>query len=103
MFPIDGLLHQRFDALAKVPMLRTPTLFIHGTADDEIPYAMSERLFAAAREPKRLTLIPGGGHEDSAMVGEPLYTRAVLDFAEAIRGGAEPTESNDESDPHSPP
>lgn len=84
MFPVDGLLHQRFDALSKVPTLRTPALFIHGTADDEIPYAMSERLFAAAREPKWLTLIPGGGHEDSAMVGEPLYTRAVLDFVGAI-------------------
>lgn len=80
MFPVDWLLHQRFDALAKVPMLRVPALFIHGTADREIPHAMSERLYRAARGPKWLTLIPGGGHEDSASVGEAMYTRAVLDF-----------------------
>jgi fermentation-respiration switch protein FrsA (DUF1100 family) len=66
MFPTDWLLNQRFDALAKIPLLRLPVLFIHGTADAEVPYTMSERLFAAARGPKWLTLIPGGGHEDSA-------------------------------------
>jgi hypothetical protein len=85
MFPADWLVNQRFDALAKVPMLRMPALFIHGTADSEVPYTMSERLFKAARGPKWLTLIPGGGHEDSASVGENLYTRAVLDFTQNIQ------------------
>jgi len=80
MFPADWLLNQRFDALAKVPMLRVPVLFIHGTADAEVPYTMSAQLFAAARGSKWLTLIPGGGHEDSAAVGGTLYTDAVLDF-----------------------
>ena len=47
MFPTDWLLNQRFDALAKIPLLRLPVLFIHGTADAEVPYTMSERLFAA--------------------------------------------------------
>ena len=37
MFPTDWLLNQRFDALAKVPMLKVPVLFIHGTADTEVP------------------------------------------------------------------
>jgi len=81
MFPTDWLLNQRFDALAKVPLLRSPVLFIHGTADSEVPYAMSERLFAAAGGPKWLTLIPGGGHEDSADIGGTLYARDVLAFA----------------------
>jgi len=80
MFPTDWLLNQRFDALAKVPYLRVPALFVHGTADSEVPYIMTEHLFNAARGPKWITLIPGGGHEDSAKVGESLYTRAVLDF-----------------------
>jgi len=85
MFPADWLLNQRFDALAKIPLLRLPVLFIHGTADAEVPYTMSERLFAAAREPKCLVLIPGGGHEDSAEFGGTLYTRVVLDFTQNTR------------------
>jgi uncharacterized protein len=82
MFPVDWLLNQRFDALAKSRTLRTPVLFIHGMADTEVPYAMSERLFAAAPEPKWLTLIAGGGHEDSGSVGGALYARAVLEFVQ---------------------
>ena len=80
MFPVDWLLHQRFDALARVPLLRLPVLFIHGTADAEVPYTMSERLFEAARGPKWLTLISGGGHEDSAETGATVYARDVLTF-----------------------
>ena len=87
MFPADWLLNQRFDALAKIPLLRLPMLFIHGTADTEVPYTMSERLFAAARGPKWLTLIPGGGHEDSPDVGGTLYTRVVLDFTQNNQRG----------------
>jgi uncharacterized protein len=88
MFPADWiqrLLHQRFDSLARIPQVRVPVLFIHGTADEEVPYAMSEQLFAAARQPKWLTLIPGGGHEDDDTVGGTLYTQAVLDFARRNR------------------
>jgi len=81
MFPVDWLLNQRFDALARVPMLQVPALFIHGTADREVPYAMSVRLFSATRGSKSLTLIPDAGHEDNASVGGSLYTRAVVDFA----------------------
>ena len=87
MFPVDWLLNQRFDALARVAMLRVPVLFIHGTADSEVPYTMSQRLFSAARGSKWLTLIPGGGHEDIATVGEALYTHAVLEFTQNIQHG----------------
>ena len=85
MFPVDRLLNQRFDALAKSSILRVPVLFIHGTADTEVPSTMSERLFAAAPGAKSLTLIPGAGHEDCASSGGPLYARAVLDFVREDR------------------
>jgi pimeloyl-ACP methyl ester carboxylesterase len=87
MFPVDWLLNQRFDAVAKVPTLRVPVLFIHGTADAEVPYTMSERLFAAAPGPKWLTLVPGGGHEDSGKVGGSLYADAVRGFARHALAG----------------
>jgi dipeptidyl aminopeptidase/acylaminoacyl peptidase len=80
IFPTDWLLNQRFDALAKVRMLKTPVLFIHGTADREVPYAMSERLYEAAPQPKRLVLVRGGGHENSGAVDEAFYARAVHEF-----------------------
>lgn len=80
MFATDWLLDQRFDSLDKVSRLRTPVLFIHGTADVEVPYAMSVALHAAAREPKRLLLVPGAGHEDCITAGAAIYRRALRDF-----------------------
>lgn len=80
MFPVDWMLDERFDAIEKARKLRTPVLYIHGTADREVPYAMSERLYEATNAPKRLLLVPGGGHEDSSAVGGEAYANAVRAF-----------------------
>ena len=76
-FPIDWLLNQRFDSFAKIGRVRAPVLFIHGKADTVIPYAMTERLYGAATSPKKLVLIPGAGHDNSATVGKAAYADAV--------------------------
>lgn len=39
-----------------------PIMFVHGTVDDAISYANSERFYAAATEPKKLYLIQDAGH-----------------------------------------
>ena len=41
---------------------RTPLLLMHARGDEEVPYTVSEQLYEAAREPKRLLLVPGGHH-----------------------------------------
>ena len=85
MFPVDALLDQRFDSLSEVRKIAIPVLFVHGTADVDVPFTMSVRLFDAAPEPKSLVLIPDGAHEDSAILGDGRYARALLDFADATR------------------
>jgi fermentation-respiration switch protein FrsA (DUF1100 family) len=85
MFPVDWILRERFDSLAKVANLRIPVLFIHGMADDEVPYEMSQRLYAAAPARKSLLLIPGADHENSAAIGGARYERALLDFVSGNR------------------
>lgn len=42
----------------------TPLFFIHGTDDPIVSSRHSERLYAAAKDPKRLELIEGGGHAE---------------------------------------
>ncbi|MGA1601702.1 MAG: alpha/beta hydrolase [Prochlorothrix sp.] len=64
--PLSWVLWQRFDTLAKVPQLRIPVLFVHGTADRTVPAEMSERLYHAAPEPKSLALIPEVDHDITA-------------------------------------
>lgn len=84
LFPIDLLLTQRFDSIQKVPRLQLPVLLIHGTADLEIPADMSESLYAAAPQPKRLWLVPEAGHNNVADVAGQEYFRVVQEFTNSI-------------------
>ena len=86
LFPLDLIVHQRFDSLNKVPHLRIPVLYIHGTDDHLIPSEMSRLLYERTPPPKRLKLIPGGGHNNSATVGGSTYLAAISDFAAETAG-----------------
>jgi uncharacterized protein len=77
IFPVDLLLHQRFDSLSKVRSLQMPIVFIHGTADRVVPAHMSEALYAAAPDPKKLLLLPDIGHNDIRELGGTQYLEAV--------------------------
>jgi pimeloyl-ACP methyl ester carboxylesterase len=61
--PVRLVLNERFESINKVPELRLPTLFVHGTADDTVPFWMGKQLFDAAPEPKRFVAIDGGSHD----------------------------------------
>jgi len=41
---------------------RTALLVLHARGDEQIPYTVSEELFEAAGEPKRMLVLPGGHH-----------------------------------------
>jgi alpha-beta hydrolase superfamily lysophospholipase len=40
----------------------TSLLLLHARGDEQIPYTVSEELYAASHEPKRLLVLPGGHH-----------------------------------------
>ncbi len=78
--PLGAVLTQRFDSIDKVPRLGAPVLFVHGTADRFVPAAMSEQLFAAAPEPKRLLLVESAGHSNATYVAFERYVAAVREL-----------------------
>jgi uncharacterized protein len=90
IFPLDLLLTQRFDSLQKLQTngssgekpLQMPVLFIHGTADTQVPSVMSEALYAAAPEPKQIWLVPEAGHNNVADVAGAEYLQVVRRFVE---------------------
>jgi alpha-beta hydrolase superfamily lysophospholipase len=63
---------------------RTALLLMHARGDEQVPYTHSEELYAAAGEPKRLLVLPGGHHRslqhDVEMQNESLrfIERALL-------------------------
>ncbi len=80
MFPIDLILTQKFDSIAKIPGLKMPILLTHGTEDELIPKTMSEDLFNAATEPKQLLIVAGAGHNNVRQVGGNQYWETVQQF-----------------------
>lgn len=85
VFPVDLLLHQRFDSITKAHALRLPVLVIHGKADSKIPFQMGRDLFEAFSSPqKRLLLIPEAEHSNSASVGRSQYFKEVQSFIQQI-------------------
>jgi pimeloyl-ACP methyl ester carboxylesterase len=49
---------------------RTALLLLHAQGDEQVPYTVSEELYAAAADPKRLLLLPGGHHRSLQHDGE---------------------------------
>jgi len=41
---------------------RTALLLLHAQGDEQVPYTVSEELYAAAGQPKRVLILPGGHH-----------------------------------------
>jgi len=62
--------------------IKTPLLLIHGLADGNIPYADSEKIFAAAGGPKKLLLIKNADHIEGLSVDYSNYSKEVLSFLE---------------------
>ena len=84
MFPVELILTQRFESIKKVPNLKMPVLFIHGTADVTVPAFMSQDLYAAAPEPKKLLLVPEARHNNVAEAAPSQYLPAVQSFVHFI-------------------
>jgi uncharacterized protein len=49
---------------------RTAVMFMHAQGDEQVPYTISEELFVAAGDPKRLLIVPGGHHRSLQHDGE---------------------------------
>ena len=79
-----SLLTQRFNSISKVPYLKVPVLFIHGTADTVVPFRMSQELYDAAPVPKKLFPIPNAGHFDIYQPSSKLYLQAIANFTTQI-------------------
>jgi fermentation-respiration switch protein FrsA (DUF1100 family) len=62
MIPMRWFIRSKFDTLAKVAASSVPKLILHARDDEVIPFAMGERLCAAARPPKECHWFDRGGH-----------------------------------------
>ena len=72
--PVRLIMRNRYDSLSKISRYAGPLLQSHGTGDRIIPFALGQKLFAAATGPKEFFEIPSGDHNDP----EPAQYLAAL-------------------------
>ena len=77
---------QKFDSIGKIGQVRMPVLVVHGAEDRYVPPRLSEALYAAAPQPKKLLLIPNGTHNNSAWTGRCRLPHRVARAFRADRG-----------------
>ena len=75
---------QRFDSIDRIAKVDAPVLVLHGRRDDTVPIELGQRLFDAAREPKRFVALDGG-HSRLQQDAPLAYRTAIGEFVAALR------------------
>lgn len=66
--------------ISRIGDVNCPLLLISGTDDQHTKVAETERLFATARQPKEMWIVPGGGHFNMHSYAGKEYEDRILDF-----------------------
>jgi fermentation-respiration switch protein FrsA (DUF1100 family) len=75
-----------FESAKKLEGVRVPVLVAHGALDRTIPVEQGYKLYSAAREPKRLIIIPEAGHNDLISKGGAEYLNELTSFIQSYAG-----------------
>ena len=67
-------------AIKQVEKSKTPTLFIHGSQDDFVPYEMVNRLYVTAKCEKKLYVVSGARHVEGSKIAGQAYWDEVFSF-----------------------
>jgi fermentation-respiration switch protein FrsA (DUF1100 family) len=75
-----------FESAKKLDRVSAPVMVAHGTRDQTIPVEQGYKLYAAARDPKRLRIVENAGHNDLVSVGGKEYLDEVAAFIKTSGG-----------------
>jgi uncharacterized protein len=80
VLPVGLILTQQFDTLGKMGDIRVPVMITHGTSDAIVPFSMGEKLFAAAKGPKRFVKVDGGSHHNLSAAAFDEYRKTLREL-----------------------
>ncbi len=80
-WPLSFLVSDALRPVDLVPAVAPiPVLIVHGTLDPIVPFEHADALYAAAREPKALWAVTGGGHINAFGRYGVVYRPALLEY-----------------------
>lgn len=94
--PVNWLMRSRFDSVKKIKNYQGPLLQCHGTRDSIVPFALGQKLFAAANDPKEFVEIRNGDHNDPPTVA---WYNALGRFFDQLAGPMKQTAVVAEGEP----
>jgi hypothetical protein len=81
--PVRWLVRNKYDTLSKIGRINAPLLMFHSRQDEFFSWRHAERLFAAAREPKKLVELRGS-HNDAFIVSSQTYQQSLREFLASL-------------------
>jgi fermentation-respiration switch protein FrsA (DUF1100 family) len=81
----------RFESARKLAQVRAPVLITHGDPDPVLPTEEARILFASAREPKKLLIFRGAGHNVFGSQGEQYLMQVEQFIRESLTESVRPT------------
>ena len=80
ILPVDLILTQKFNSIAKINQIQLPMLIIHGTEDKTVPFEMSKKLHLHHQGDKELEIIAGANHVNIPSVFEARHSSILQQF-----------------------
>lgn len=77
----------KFRNIDKIGKVNCPVLVMHGRADEVVPFSQGEKVFAAAKEPKRAYWVEHGDHNNLQMFAGDRYFVELREFAKGLEKG----------------
>ena len=82
--PLHLLVGAKYDSLSRIPKVDCPLLILHGDRDEVVLISQGRKLYDAATEPKSFYVIEGAAHNDTYIVGQEPYYRALAHFLASL-------------------
>ncbi len=95
--PLPG---DRFRNIDRIDQVHCPTLIMHGTADEVVPFWHGPKLLAAANDPKLYLWVQNGGHNTLLWDAGNAYWEKMAELVRLVQGRA--SRSADKYEPAGP-
>src|SRR4029077_19448684 len=82
--PLRLVMTDQYRTIARIGPVKGPLLIVHGARDSVIPVTQARQVYAAANEPKTLTILRRGDHNDLFDHGAWGKVTAFLDTPEKV-------------------
>jgi uncharacterized protein len=80
-----ALVPDAYPSLPRVRELGSPLLVLHGDRDKIVPVSQGRALYDDAREPKRMHVFPGLGHNDLVPLAGADFAQEIASWASELR------------------